>query len=138
MKNGSDGIGLLAHGLLLALLVVGWVALVSLSHNAVLQNLSGWVGLAGLVIYLRWLLEHKVRRPMRRTRAEVIDILESALATGGDERYDDFISIRIDEPELESIRLRCFDVTLAPKNVFENTLRQLLDRLRQEESSSGE
>ena len=69
-------------------------------------------------------------RRVRRTRTEVISILESALISGGDCDFDDFVSVPIVEPDLEAIRLKCSDVTLAPKNVFEDTLRAALAELR--------
>jgi hypothetical protein len=70
-----------------------------------------------------------------RTRPEVVKILESALVTGGDDGFDDFISVELAEPELDSIRRECLDVTLAPKEVFETTLRRLLARLRDDRCS---
>ena len=69
-------------------------------------------------------------RPMRRTRGEVISILESALISGGDSGFDDFVSVPIVDSELESIRRKCSDVTLAPKKVFDDTLRAALAELR--------
>jgi hypothetical protein len=40
-----------------------------------------------------------------------------------------FVSVPIVEPDLEAIRLKCSDVTLAPKNIFEDTLRAALAEL---------
>jgi hypothetical protein len=64
-------------------------------------------------------------RPAARTRDDVIHILERALETGGDSAFDDFVSIKISDPELESARLKCLDVVLAPEDTFQKTLRAL-------------
>ena len=69
-------------------------------------------------------------RPVRRTRTEVISILESALISGGDCGFDDFVSVPVVDADLESIRLKCLDVTLAPESVFDDTLRAALAELR--------
>lgn len=69
-------------------------------------------------------------RRVHRTRAGVIGILERGLATGGDSQWDDFVSVRIAEPELEAVRLRCLEVNLAPKAAFEQTLRKVIAELR--------
>jgi hypothetical protein len=130
MKLTTDSVDLLKHGLIATLLVVAWFALTFLSHNVVVQSMVGWLGLGGLILYARWLFKHKVSRSLHRTRSEVVNILESALATGGGDDFDDFVSLKIAEPELESIRQRCLDTIFAPKDVFENTLRQLITQLR--------
>ena len=45
---------------------------------------------------------------VRRSRAEVADIIERFLdGTGGQWDWDDFCSVRIKDPELDAIRLRC-------------------------------
>lgn len=59
----QDTLELLKHGLLTVLLVVGWFGLASLSHNVLIQSLLGWVGLAVIVLYWRWLLKNKLRPP---------------------------------------------------------------------------
>jgi len=41
-----------------------------------------------------------LNRPVRRTRTEVISILESALISGGDCGFDDFVSVPVVDPEL--------------------------------------
>jgi hypothetical protein len=69
-------------------------------------------------------------RPVARTRDNVIQILERALETGGDSACDDFVSIKISDPELESARLKCLDVVLAPEDIFQKTLRALIAELR--------
>lgn len=69
-------------------------------------------------------------RSVLRTRNEVISILESALISGGDSDFDDFVSVPIADPELESIRLMCSEVILAPKGVFEHRLQAALAELR--------
>ena len=46
-----------------------------------------------------------LQRPVRRTRAEVADLLErEADGRGRDAEWDDFTCIRIADPELEAIR----------------------------------
>ena len=69
-------------------------------------------------------------RPVQRTRAEVMQILESALVTQGDEAFDDFVSVPVVDPNLEAIRRKCIEVVLAPKSVFDETLRVALAELR--------
>jgi hypothetical protein len=69
-------------------------------------------------------------RPIRRTRPEVIELVERALITGGDSAWDDFISIKIMDPELEVVRQKCSNANLEPKKVFEETLREILAQLR--------
>jgi len=69
-------------------------------------------------------------RPVRRTRAEVTEILESALITQGDDAFDDFVSVPILDPNLEAIRRKCIEVVLAPKSEFDETLRAALADLR--------
>jgi len=45
---------------------------------------------------------------IRRSRAEVAEIIEQFLdGTGGRWDWDDFCSIRIKDPELDAIRLKC-------------------------------
>jgi hypothetical protein len=45
---------------------------------------------------------------VRFSRAEVADITEQFLnGTGGDLDWDDFTSLRIEDPALNAIRLRC-------------------------------
>ena len=70
------------------------------------------------------------RRPIRRTRPEVIELIEQALITGGDPAWDDFISIEILDRELEAVRQKCSNVNLEPKKVFDETLRQILAQLK--------
>ena len=70
------------------------------------------------------------RRPVQRSRMEVIKMIKSALETGGDSEWDDFVSVRIADPELETIRLRCLQVNLAPKAQFDATLHAILVELR--------
>ena len=45
---------------------------------------------------------------IRLTRGEVADVIEAFInGTDGGDDWDDFISIRIKDPELEKIRVRC-------------------------------
>lgn len=120
------------------MLVVAWFALASLSRNVAVQSVVGWLGLGGLIVYVRWLFKHKIGKPLHRTASKVANILESALASGGDEGFDDFVSVKIAEPELESVRQKCLDVTLAPKDVFERTLQQQIAYLREQEKVTTE
>jgi len=75
-------------------------------------------------------------RPIKRTRAEVVSILESALISGGDDGFDDFVSVPVTDPDLEAVRLRCSNVTFAPKAVFEDALREVLAELQAKAGSS--
>jgi hypothetical protein len=56
--------------------------------------------------------------------------MEQALITGGDPAWDDFISIKILDTELEAVRQKCSNVNLEPKKVFDETLRQILAQLK--------
>jgi pyruvate kinase len=48
---------------------------------------------------------------MRRTRAEVADIIEAFLSgTDGHWDWDDFCSVRIADPELDAIRVSCVNL----------------------------
>ena len=68
--------------------------------------------------------------PVQRTRTEVIKVIQSALETGGDSKWDDFVSVRIADPELDTIRRRCLEVNLAPEAQFDATLRAILSELK--------
>ncbi len=70
------------------------------------------------------------RRPVHRTREQVIAYLEGGLRAGGESSWDDFVSVRIAEPELEAVRLKCLDVNLSSQAIFEQTLKSLLADLR--------
>ena len=52
---------LLRYGFITAVLIVGWFALASLSHNLLIEMLLGWIGLIVIVFYWRWLLRNKLR-----------------------------------------------------------------------------
>jgi hypothetical protein len=79
----------------------------------------------GAFVLFRWM-----RWPVRRTRTGVIKLIKSALETGGDSKWDDFVSVKIADPELETIRRRCLEVNLAPKAQFEATLNAILSELK--------
>jgi hypothetical protein len=81
--------------------------------------------IAGFLVLIRW-----VRRPVQRSRTEVIHFIECALKTGGDSNWDDFVSVRIADPELETIRLKCLDVNFAPEAQFNATLQSILSELK--------
>ena len=77
---------------------------------------------------------------VKYTKAEVADIIEQFLdGTGGRWDWDDFTSIRIVDPELDAIRLRCgslYDAAARPaycghEGVSE--MRQMIQRLRESE-----
>ncbi len=59
----SDRWQLLKYGLLTVLVVAMWFALTALSHNWLVQVALGWIGVAALALYWRWLLRNKVRPP---------------------------------------------------------------------------
>ena len=56
-----DRLQLLEYGFVTILLIVGWFALASLSHNILVKSLLAWVGLGAIVLYWRWLLKNKTR-----------------------------------------------------------------------------
>ncbi|MCU1285291.1 MAG: hypothetical protein JWO13_1641 [Acidobacteriales bacterium] len=82
-------------------------------------------GIAATLAIFGW-LNH---RPVKRSRSEVRAFIESALVIGGGSAWDDFVSIRISDPALESIRLQCLNVNLSPKSDFDETLRRILSEL---------
>jgi hypothetical protein len=48
---------------------------------------------------------------VRRTRAEVADIIDAFLSgAGGRWDWDDFCSVRIADPELDAMRIRCVNL----------------------------
>ena len=57
----KDTVQLLGFSLLTVVLLVACFGLVSLSHNVMVQYLLGWVGVAGMALYFRWLLRKKVK-----------------------------------------------------------------------------
>ncbi len=59
----------------------------------------------------------------------MIGLLQRVLVTNGDDDFDDFVSIEIAEPQLESVRRRCYDVVLAPNDEFLRVIRKLLAEL---------
>jgi len=69
------------------------------------------------------------KRPVHRTRNEVIAVLKQAMKTGGDSSWDDFVSIRIAEPELEAVRLKCLNVNLSSPSTFNETLQLCIAEL---------
>lgn len=77
-----------------------------------------------------FILFRRMRGPVQRTRTDVIELIKSAIETGGDSRWDDFVSVRIADPELEAIRSRCAEVNLAPKAQFDATLHSILSELK--------
>lgn len=82
------------------------------------------VAVSAFVLF-RWM-----RRPVQRTRPEVINLIERALESGGDSTWDDFVSVRVADPELDTIRRRCLKVNLAPKAQFDATLRAILSEFK--------
>ena len=76
---------------------------------------------------------------IRHTKAEVADIIEQFLDDSGDRwAWDDFTSIRIVDPQLDAIRLRCIDLYdgaaqqgyCGPDGVSE--MRRMVEGLRRE------
>ena len=78
-------------------------------ENTVWQNAWGVLA-AAIIIPLAVLLKLVMlpfERPMKRTPDEVADYLRDFIGGTGDEwDWDDFVSIRIADPRLDSIRLR--------------------------------
>jgi hypothetical protein len=61
------------------------------------------------------------RKPKQRTREEVAEIIDQFLkGTGADTDWDDFVSVRIADPELEEIRKRflMIDEEYPPTNKY--------------------
>jgi len=54
---------LLKYAFITVLLIAGWFALGSLSHNVLLQSLLGWIGFGALALYWRWLIRNKLGPP---------------------------------------------------------------------------
>ena len=81
------------------------------------------------LLFLKWA---QVYRPIERTRDQVRSILENVLVTQGDMEWDDFISIRIKDPELENIRLKCQDVNFENRPIFEQVVRECIADLGQQ------
>ena len=79
------------------------------SENTVLQNAWGFFVAATLVptaLVLK-LVTWPFERPMKRTAEEVVDYLEDFInGTGSDWDWDDFVSIPIADPALDTIRER--------------------------------
>jgi hypothetical protein len=84
------------------------------------------VGVFGPIAFFAWVNKRRIKR----TRREVIDLIERALITGGDDAWDDFVSIKILDSDLEAVRQKCSIVNLQPKKAFDETLRQILAELR--------
>lgn len=59
----QDSLQLLKYGFITAVLIAGWFGVAFLSHNILVQSLLGWIGLAVIVFYWRWLLRNKLRPP---------------------------------------------------------------------------
>ncbi len=56
----GDPLQLLLFAFVFVLLVAGWFALASVSHNVWIQIGFGWIGFAVVALYYRWLMRHKV------------------------------------------------------------------------------
>jgi hypothetical protein len=82
------------------------------------------LALAGIRVFI-WANNRRVHR----TREEVITFLQGALQTGGNSSWDDFVSVRIAEPELEAVRVKCCEVNLSSEAAFNQTLQSLLVEL---------
>jgi uncharacterized membrane protein YeaQ/YmgE (transglycosylase-associated protein family) len=54
---------LLKFSFLTVAVVAGWFALASVSKNVIVEIVLGWVGLAFLALYWRWLLKKKAKPP---------------------------------------------------------------------------
>ena len=57
-------------------------------------------------------------------------MMERALISGGDSAWDNFVCVRIADPELEAVRQQCSDVNVEPPQIFNEKLRQILAELR--------
>ena len=78
---------------------------------------------------------------VKRNRAEVAGIIEQFLdGTGGRWDWDDFTSMRVADPKLDAIRVRCVelhDATASPAYCGPDgmkELRQIVERLRRSEN----
>ena len=90
-----------------------------------------WI-VIGVVVVAVWLFLLWGARPIARSREEVIAVLESAFLTQGDDLWDDFVSIRIQDAQLEAIRKKCADLQFEPQEVWEAGLREMLAELKDE------
>lgn len=78
-------------------------------ENSVWQNALGVVAAAIIIPFavLLKLVTLPFERPMKRTPEEVAAYLRDFIGGSGDERdWDEFVSIRITDPRLDSIRKR--------------------------------
>ena len=78
------------------------------------------------------------------TKAEVADIIEQFLdGTGGRWDWDDFTSVKIVDPELDAIRMRCvelYDAAARPAYCGQagmSEMRQMIQRLRKTEKPAS-
>jgi hypothetical protein len=70
-------------------------------------------------------------RPVRRTREKVVRFLEDFLhGTGGDDDWDEFTSVPIEDPELEGLRRRADAIRLPMDDAGRETLRALLEEAK--------
>jgi len=66
-----------------------------------------WLAIAAMA-YVLWRIN---RRPVRHSATEVVSVLKSLLnGTTGSREWAYFISVRIEDPRLESIRKRCVEL----------------------------
>jgi hypothetical protein len=81
---------------------------------------------------------HNLSMTVHRTSQEVAEIIERFLdGTGGRWDWDDFCSLRIDDPALDAVRIRCVDLHDEDPDPFQycgpsgtETLRGLVSSLR--------
>jgi hypothetical protein len=102
------------------------------SENSPWQRLRGWallIALAPLIVLIMIiaLLLEPFTRPLDMTHGEVADSLRAIVdGTGGEWDLDDFTSIEIADPHLESIRIRAARIALPIDDEGMATLRALL------------
>lgn len=123
---------LLVAGLIAAALVAAFLVPIR-AHNIDFPKWAAEIAIVAIAVAVFMTFNHL---PVHRTRAEVIALLEQALESGGDTSWDDFVSVRIAEPELEAVRLKCLEVNLESERVFSETLQSLIDELRSVQDST--
>ena len=99
-------------------------------ENSFLRNAAGVVatGIIIPIVALLKLISMPFERPVRRTAEEVAQYLSEFLNdSGGEFDWDDFTSIPLSDPDLESIRQRAASLELPVTDEGRRTLIELLD-----------
>jgi hypothetical protein len=109
-------------------------------ENSFLRNAAGVVAAAILIpiAVVVKLISTPFERPAKRTAEEVAQYLRGFLNDSGDEwDWDDFTSVPLSDPNLESIRRRAASVELPVTEEGRRTLVALLGEAEAERNSAG-